>query len=367
MRRTVAGWAAALVVAVALGWWAGRSTFEPPRPDAAPAPPQTYTVTSGTVGATATYTAVATWPMSTAGFGAGDGTVTSVAVAPGDQVDAGDVLYAVDLRPVVAAPGAVPSFRDLAPGTTGDDVRQLQDLLRAVGVRAARSTGTFDAATSTAVRRWQKLLGVEQTGTVRAGDVVFLPTLPARVVLGDDVTVGSRIGAGAAVVRTVAPAPEVEVRVGADQRAEVPTAGSAVRVQAGEQQWDAVVGDTTDGEDGELRLRLTAPDGGPVCGTACGAVPFTVGELRYTATAVLRPEVSGSVVPVSAVGSSAGGSAFVRTADGDRLPVEVLATDGSRAVVDGVAPGDVVALFAVQPPDGGTSAQATGAPTGSAP
>lgn len=355
--RAAIGWSGAVVLALGLGWWCGRATFEPPHPDAAAATasPETYTVEVGEVGRDLTTTATVTWPLQPIGSGGSTGTVTSVAVQAGAEVEPGDVLYTVDLRPVVVAEGAVPAFRDLVVGDQGADVRQLQGLLRAVGATGAAPTGTFTAATAVAVKAWQRDLGVKATGSVQRGDVVFVPSLPARVVLGDEVRVGAALAPGSTVVSAVPAEPDVEIRLDTSQRAAIPPTGAAVTVDGPDGPWAAVVADESS-DDGAAVLRLTAADGGAVCGTTCGTLPFTTAGLRFPAAVALTPHVKGALVPLATLGAAPDGSAYVVAADGSRTPVTVRATDGSRAVVEGVRAGDVVALFAGAPATGAGSA-----------
>jgi peptidoglycan hydrolase-like protein with peptidoglycan-binding domain len=350
----------AVVVALGVGVVAGRATFSPPQTDESALPEQTYTVAPATVGSSATYTATVTWPVTPLATGGGSGTVTSVAVEPGAEVAAGSVLYSLDLRPVVVAQGAVPSFRDLSRGTTGADVAQLQQLLVGLGHLATQPTGTFDARTEAAVKAWQGRLGVERTGVVRAGDVVFAPTLPARVVLDDAVKVGATLSPGTSVVGAVAAAPRFDIVVSGDQRTAVPETGTAVHVAGeGGAQWDATVASATTDELGAVTLHLAGPSGGSVCGDTCAAVPFTTDTLRYPAQVVLQPEVTGPAVPIASLGTSPDGSRFVTLPDGTRVPVTVRASDGSRAVVDGADEGTVVLLFG----EGGTSESPTPEPS----
>ncbi|MEA2218651.1 MAG: hypothetical protein QOJ35_1277, partial [Solirubrobacteraceae bacterium] len=87
-------------------------------------------------------------------------------------------LYAVDGRAVYLLDGSSPAFRDLAPGTKGDDVRALERNLRALGDDPAGAMlvdGTWDAGTTAAVKRWQGDKGLAQTGTIALGRVVFAP------------------------------------------------------------------------------------------------------------------------------------------------------------------------------------------------
>ncbi len=105
------------------------------------------------------------------------GTVTAV-VRPGAIVERGQALYSVANRPVPLLYGALPAWRGLAEDVDGDDTLQLEQNLVALG-HAAESEmlvdGKFTAATTTAVKRWQKAMGVETTGVVELGEAVFLP------------------------------------------------------------------------------------------------------------------------------------------------------------------------------------------------
>jgi peptidoglycan hydrolase-like protein with peptidoglycan-binding domain len=101
------------------------------------------------------------------------GTITSTA-APGATVARGQALYAVDQRPVVLLYGTVPAYRALQTGLTGDDVRQLEENLSALGYTGFTVDTTFSDATDRAVRRWQHDLGLDETGIVELGRVVFL-------------------------------------------------------------------------------------------------------------------------------------------------------------------------------------------------
>ena len=101
------------------------------------------------------------------------GTITSTA-AEGSTVARGQALYAVDQRPVILLYGGVPAYRPLQLGIVGDDVRQFEENLRAVGYLGFTIDQTYSDATDRAVRRWQHDLGMEQTGVVGLGRIVFL-------------------------------------------------------------------------------------------------------------------------------------------------------------------------------------------------
>jgi hypothetical protein len=148
----------AVVGLVAVGFWAGRTALEPPSDPLVEAAPVTYTVANGQVGRTLQFSAVAEWELEPVGVGAVRGVVTTVELDSTSSVGPGDILFTVDLRPVVVAEGVVPSFRDLSQGAKGADVAQLQVLLAGLGFYAGEVDGSFGTGVRTAVRGWQRLL-----------------------------------------------------------------------------------------------------------------------------------------------------------------------------------------------------------------
>ncbi|MFF1632490.1 peptidoglycan-binding protein [Leifsonia sp. NPDC058248] len=95
-----------------------------------------------------------------------DGTITSIDTDPNSPINEGATLFTVDLRPTVAGVGATPSFRALARGAKGQDVKQLQSLLFSLGFYEGSLDGGFGAATEAAVRRWQSTTSVAEDGIV---------------------------------------------------------------------------------------------------------------------------------------------------------------------------------------------------------
>src|SRR5262249_28405924 len=96
--------------------------------------------------------------------------------ALGAHVSQGQPLYAVNGTPVILLNGTQPAYRQLGPGVSGEDVKQLeQDLidLGVVGAGNLTADGNFTSADSAAVRRWQASLGLPPSGMVRLGEVVF--------------------------------------------------------------------------------------------------------------------------------------------------------------------------------------------------
>ncbi len=154
------------------------------------------------------------------------GTLTAVPDG-GTVVARGKALYAVDGMPVVLMHGAMPAYRTLSVGTEGQDVRQLEENLAAFGHTGFTVDEEFTASTADAVEQWQADLGLEETGAVELGRVVFAPG-DVRV---DSVAAGAGqpVRPGDTVLTYSGTAKAVTVELAAaDQR--VATKGAAVEV-----------------------------------------------------------------------------------------------------------------------------------------
>jgi hypothetical protein len=126
------------------------------------------------------------------------GTVTWLP-APGRVIHDGQVLYQVDQAPVTLMYGATPAYRALAVGATGADVSELNHDLVSLG-----------------------FVGVEQTGSLPLGEVVFLPTA-ARItalnaVLGGPATAPVMTATSTVPTVTVALDPSLQSEVAAGDR-----------------------------------------------------------------------------------------------------------------------------------------------------
>ena len=91
------------------------------------------------------------------------GVVTTVRER-GSQLREGDVLLTASGRPVFALQGDIPVYRDLVPGISGDDVRQLEAALKRLGFDPGPVDGTFDENTSAAVTSWYASSGWKPFG-----------------------------------------------------------------------------------------------------------------------------------------------------------------------------------------------------------
>ena len=116
--------------------------------------------------------------------------------ASGTVLTQGDVLYRTGDRVAYLMHGSLPAWRTFEIGMErGEDVRQLETLLKGMGYFDYEPDDHFSWATTSAIMKWQKAVGLPQTGTIPLGRMVFTPgdlrvgTVTARV--------GDRIAADA--------------------------------------------------------------------------------------------------------------------------------------------------------------------------
>jgi hypothetical protein len=77
----------------------------------------------------------------------------------GSKVGEGNVVMSVSGRPVFVLRGAQPSHRDMAPGSRGPDVRQLESALARMGFSPGAIDGRYDGSTAAAVASWYESTG----------------------------------------------------------------------------------------------------------------------------------------------------------------------------------------------------------------
>lgn len=80
------------------------------------------------------------------------------------QLGAQSVLLTASGRPVFVLRGRIPAYRDLVPGISGEDVKQLERGLERLGFDPGPVDGTYDARTGSAVARLYKSNGWEPFG-----------------------------------------------------------------------------------------------------------------------------------------------------------------------------------------------------------
>jgi hypothetical protein len=283
------------------------------------------TQVNGTLGYAGSYTVL----------GQAHGTVTWLPEL-GQVIGDGQVLYRVDGAPVVLLYGSTPAYRALAEGptaadVTGADVAQLNHDLVALGyVDKADVDSAWDEfswATKAGVEKLQKHLGVDQTGELSLGDVVFLPTA-ARVT-----TVSANLGGQATgpVMTASSTARTVSVALDADLQSEV-KAGDRITITLPD-------GSTTPGRVTSVGKVATAPSSNSGGSDSSPTVPVTIRPTDPAATGSLdqapvqvaiteRTVPNVLAAPVTALLALAGGG----------YAVEVANADGTRHLVP-VSPG----------------------------
>ncbi|HVF73858.1 MAG TPA: peptidoglycan-binding domain-containing protein [Acidimicrobiales bacterium] len=269
----------------------------------------------------------------TAVVGQRQGTLTRLA-GEGDVVERGKPLYWVDEVPVVLLYGDVPAYRRMAAGSDdGADVKQLEENLKALGHNPGTVDGEWTSATTAAVKRWEKALGVAENGVVEAGDVVFRPGAlrVAEHVAGVGGPASGEVFKATAATRLVAvdldatkqtmvkvgDAVEVELPDGRTVAGRITTVGKVATVPQGDQQQRATV-----------KLTVSLDDPGDY-----DQAPVDVRLTQASKENVLA-------VPVAALLALAEGGYAVETTDGRLVAVETgLFADGWVEVTGDVAEG----------------------------
>lgn len=342
---------AAALVALILGlvaaaFWAGRVTLTPPlQAQQAPQEEVTITITEQQVGRVITLTTTVTRPTRPLATNQLAGTVTQVGEA--GQVDNGDLLYAIEDTPVLLVEGDVPFWRQLEEGVEGDDVAQVQRMLRDAGMDLDPD-GVWGRATTAALRQWQRDQGYRQTSGLAEGALVAAGSTPVSLTLDTEALwPGAVLSGGEALVSMAAGEPTFAMEVTPDQAALLP-AGTGVSLQFEDISWDGVISGSTLTTEGLLDLAVTTPEGGVVCGDECDRLPATAESTLLTEAAVVPPE-TGPAVPVAALGTNPDGQTTLQLVDGDgvrAVPVTVRTIADGLAIVDGVEVGQQVRVFA---------------------
>jgi len=179
-------------------------------------PPATSKVTRQTLVDTQTESGDLGHGDSTTISGRLPGTITALP-AVGATVRRGQALYRIDNTPIVLLYGPLPAYRVLSTGAKGADVRQFEQNLSALGYHGFTVDDTYSATTAAAVKKWQKALGLSQTGTVELGRIHYTAG-PVRVD-AQKAAVGDAAGPGVPLLSSTGSAQVVTVELNvSDQR-----------------------------------------------------------------------------------------------------------------------------------------------------
>jgi peptidoglycan hydrolase-like protein with peptidoglycan-binding domain len=327
-------------------WYVHQRADRPASPAAAPLP--TKPVLRGDLVASLQLTGQLGYLGSRAVVGQRAGTVTAVP-AVGSVVERGAQAYAVDQRPIPLLFGGVPLYRSLGTGSTGGDVRLVEENLVALGHgRGVIVDDRYTAGTAEAVRRWQRAYGVPATGRIEPGDAVVAPG-PLRVVAVRPL-VGQPTAPGEVVLTGTGTAAGVQLQVQLANRAYLrPNQDVQVRLPGGRSvpgrvasiggaaQSESCNGGATAGNGGSANCPQTVPVEVAVQGPT-GDV--TEGTVSVTFPAASRRGVLS--VPVEAlVPDAEGGFAVVLVDGGGRRTVPVTTGLFTAGRVEVTGPGIV--------------------------
>jgi peptidoglycan hydrolase-like protein with peptidoglycan-binding domain len=283
----------------------------------------------------------------------GEPVITALPVKRGGQVTEGRVVMEVSGRPVIVLVGRLPSYRDILPGVSGPDVRQLQRALTRLGLlrQATGPNGVFDARTRAAVAGLYRARGYPAPGPTAAPDprattgqgsrtgdaqgpktddvmvprreLLTVPRLPAR--LG---TVKARVGAPVKAGDVVIEAGSPVLRCAVPDAGEVDGLAKGARASVTSPSDTTVrarVEQITTGEqagDGQTPQDTTSPaaqdgssDGGDQTVTEVLLTPerrIKAGTGYQARIEVEKAKHSGPIVPSSALWSRAGGRTVVK-------------------------------------------------------
>lgn len=245
----------------------------------------------------------------------------------GTTVVEGMVAFGLAGRPVIALSGAIPAYRDLALGDSGNDVADLQRSLARLRLYRGRVDGVYTADTAAAVAQLYASRGFAPPAAAppEAGatpfvrrEFVVLKTLPATV-QAVSASVGQSLKPDTAVMTLSAEGALVEVPFLDEGFARF--AGRKAEVFL-DQGGPPVLG-TVDGEGADAEGARTLLVSGPI----------PVGDVGKNVKVVLivseAPEET-LLVPLAALVNGADGRAYVHKRDGAAMvPVEVSVLDES--------------------------------------
>jgi peptidoglycan hydrolase-like protein with peptidoglycan-binding domain len=245
------------------------------------------------------------------------GTITWLPAA-GAVIGRGDRLLEVDGEPVLLMYGSVPAYRDLASGVSdGPDVRELERNLSGLGYDPGEIDDSFTSTTAGAVAEWQEDLGLEQTGEVELGRVVFLSG--ERRVSSLDVALGSDTGSagggsdgsgtsaaydGATAATMFASATTTTAETGADrgsQSKKKRPSGKSSGGSGGSKGSGSGGGTSNPGNDAQGSDRAAGDDSGSTAGQDSGAAqdPTAGADDSAPATQVMTTTSTRRVVTVA--------------------------------------------------------------------
>ncbi|GGU99385.1 hypothetical protein GCM10010182_15440 [Actinomadura cremea] len=310
-------------------------------------PPHTAEVTRQTLKDTETVDGELGYGPTYTATGGVKGTLTDLPES-GSEITRGHELYEVDSDPVVLMYGSKPAYRPLTVGTEGADVKRFEANLSALGYDGFTVDDEYSGSTAAAVQEWQEDIGVEETGIVEPGRIVFAHG--AVRVDGLQANVGGQVGPGTKVLDYTGTAKAVTVELEtSDQR--MAKKGAAVEVtlpenetvQAEIDEVTTVIDPGQQGEEPTTKVEVTVWLDSDEAAKA--AKEYALASVDVTFTAGQRENVL--TVPVTAlVALTEGGFGVEVVKDGAAsfVPVDTGLFAGGKVEISGpgIAAGTVV-------------------------
>ncbi|MDG4857672.1 peptidoglycan-binding protein [Streptomyces sp. T-3] len=322
----------------------GLGGADPAAEEADTLPPATAEVTRGTLRAGETADGSLGYGTATTTESRKPGTLTALP-SSGDRITRGKSLYALDGAPVTLLYGSTPAYRALKEGVEGVDVRQLEKNLDALGYTGFTVDDAYTSGTADAVSAWQEDRGLDETGHVPLGQVVFadgavrVDSLHAQK--GDVLQPGAQVLAYTGTERAVTVELDTDDQEMAKEGAKVEVRLPDDSTVAGEVEEVTTVIQPAEGQQ-EAETKIEVVVGFPDKKGRAAADQYALAAVHVDFTAEIRKDVL--TVPVAALIALAEGGFGVEVVKGERstyLPVSTgLFADGRVEISgDGVTEG----------------------------
>lgn len=258
----------------------------------------------------------------------------------------GDKLYSVAGKDVYVIQGGTPFYQDIAPKSSGQNVKQFEGFLKSLDFFAGTPDGIYDAATAQAIKAWQRSTGQKPDGVIELGRVVAISSLPAQIELAEAISPGKQLAGGEDAVMAASGKRTFTLSLTTEQAAMIPQ-DSVVEVQHEKSIWKAVIAQTSSEDSGNVVHTLSAQDGAEVCGAQCADLP-SGSNVTLRSKVIVVPATSGIGIPAAAITTDPSGQAQVTTESGS-VNVTVLASGQGIVIVDGLDAGAKVRVLEASP------------------
>lgn len=247
-----------------------------------------------------------------------EGIVTSTR-GTGTLVSVGEELFRIDDKPVVLMRGKLPAWRAFSEGmSNGNDILQLEKSLASLGFFKLTPDTKFTPVTKTAIKYWQKSVGLKQDGVIEQGRIIF----SSNDVRIQGVKAKSGSAASGEIISVTGVSKEVGVKLDTSARS-LAKKGAKVNVSlpGGNNEPGTIssVGTPVDEEGGGAKIPVTVVLDKPEAAADQQETPVGVEFKQTKAKNVIQ-------VPVSALLAQPGGGFAVEVSEGETITLVPLKT-----------------------------------------